>query len=470
VNNAVGWLLAALLLVACGGGDDSNGSNNDNTGDGGPPGSGPSFGGEAGTPSPAKPAVDRVVLGGDAACAQLSDRSVCCWGANDRGQLGDGSTTPTAVGVAVKALGQDVSAVFAGGGGWGGAGFSSGNQDFCARGGDGKVSCWGANSDDDYGKYGDPCGYWGGDLGMVHLPLPAGMPVVTPQKIDPLSGATQIVFGGEAAFALAADGSVVGWGFGGPYTLGSGQTTETRTPVALAPLGNGVAQLAAGDLSACALMKDGSVKCWGGWDYAPMGLGWPPEPIPLAGPATQIAMSSGIGYAQGWGCQGCGALLGWDGSSTCALMKDGTVSCWGQNLENIQGQGPVLQTPTLVPNLVHVTRIGMGTQRGCALEEDGTVWCWGWPIDTPQDWNDWQSCVGWVTVFVQTVQPPTQVTGIPPATDLVVGPDAACAHGRDGTWWCWGDAMPGLPAHVVQPIELPDSLDCDTGSTPQASK
>ncbi len=70
---------------------------------------------------------------GDAhSCARLEDGSVKCWGANDKGQLGNGSTRHSFKPVAVAAM-KDAAELAVG------ADFS------CVRHKSGNVSCWGAN-------------------------------------------------------------------------------------------------------------------------------------------------------------------------------------------------------------------------------------------------------------------------------------------------------------------------------------
>jgi hypothetical protein len=49
-----------------------------------------------------------IALGGDFTCVVRSDDSVWCWGANDRGQLGVGTTAPVTGPVRVRGLGRGV--------------------------------------------------------------------------------------------------------------------------------------------------------------------------------------------------------------------------------------------------------------------------------------------------------------------------------------------------------------------------
>ena len=72
-------------------------------------------------------------------CALLSDTSVACWGHNNYGQIGDGTTTTRLVRVAVAGI-SNVTAV------------AAGDNYTCALISDTSVACWGRN---DFGQLGD---------------------------------------------------------------------------------------------------------------------------------------------------------------------------------------------------------------------------------------------------------------------------------------------------------------------------
>lgn len=55
-------------------------------------------------PVPVDPSAQAIVSGGEHSCARLADGSVWCWGANDQGQLGTGSTATGAVPAPVVGL------------------------------------------------------------------------------------------------------------------------------------------------------------------------------------------------------------------------------------------------------------------------------------------------------------------------------------------------------------------------------
>lgn len=78
-----------------------------------------------------------AAIGGGAghACAVTTGGAVRCWGSNDGGQLGDGTTTPSASPVGVVGLEAGM------------AGVDGGDDHTCARTATGAVKCWGRNGE-----------------------------------------------------------------------------------------------------------------------------------------------------------------------------------------------------------------------------------------------------------------------------------------------------------------------------------
>jgi hypothetical protein len=66
-------------------------------------------------------------------------------------------------------------------------------------------------------------------------------------------------------------------------------------------------------------------------------------------------------------------------SHSCALLGDGTVSCWGSNGTGQLGDGTQTDrlTPVQVVGLTDAVAIAAGSNHSCALHGDGTVSCWG---------------------------------------------------------------------------------------------
>ncbi len=178
--------------------------------------------------------VAQISGGADHTCALTEAGAVKCWGRNDYGQLGDGTTTsPRTTPVDVSGLGSGVTQI------------SAGYFHTCALTEAGGVKCWGRNH---YGQSGD---------GTTILSS-------TPVDVSGLgSGVAQISGGGDHTCALTEAGAVKCWGRNRESQVGDGTTTYSRTtPVDVSGLDSGVTQITGGSCHNCALTEAGGVKCW----------------------------------------------------------------------------------------------------------------------------------------------------------------------------------------------------------------
>jgi E3 ubiquitin-protein ligase HERC3 len=141
--------------------------------------------------------------------------------------------------------------------------------------------------------------------------------------------------------------------------------------------------LAAGYNHTCALLDDGTVKCWG-WNYtgqlglgdtsdrgdAPLEMGDDLPAVDLGTGRTAQALAAGYLH-------------------TCALLDDGTVKCWGRNNSGQLGLGDTGDRGQVIGEMGDdLPAVDLGTGRTaqalaagefhtCALLDDGTVKCWG---------------------------------------------------------------------------------------------
>jgi cysteine-rich repeat protein len=237
--------------------------------------------------------------------------------------------------------------------------------------------------------------------------------------------------------ALCNGGYVRCWGENGSGELGLGHTTFVgdRHPFQItdASGGPGMVDLegaAAIDIDAghgftCALLDDGAVRCWGRNDAGQLGLqhttAMPTEvggKVDLGG-AAAIAISAGL-------------------SNACAVLTEGSVRCWGDNVYGALGLGNT--DPVLIGTAgleTTASAVAASTESACALVSGDGVRCWG-------DNSLGELGLGNTATFPGSHMVPPSSYGnvvlnlgaVP--TSITVGSAYACAGLRDGQAECWG--------------------------------
>jgi alpha-tubulin suppressor-like RCC1 family protein len=166
-------------------------------------------------------------------CAVTSAGAAKCWGANDLGQLGDGTTTPRLTPVGVSGLTSGAAAI------------ATVKDHTCVLTIAGGMKCWGLNIN---GELGD---------GTTTQRL-------TPVDVSGLtSGVAAMAVGFEHTCALTTAGGMKCWGLNNDGQLGDGTRIPRSTPVDVFGLPAGVAAIAPGYFHSCALTNAGAIKCWG---------------------------------------------------------------------------------------------------------------------------------------------------------------------------------------------------------------
>src|SRR5439155_189646 len=143
----------------------------------------------------------------------------------------------------------------------------------------------------------------------------------------------------------------------------------STVPVAVVGLSNAVAVAARGYHS-CALLGDGTVRCWGRNADGQLGDGTVADPATgPPGSSTPVQVS---------GITGAAAVIA-GGYHTCALFTDGTAQCWGRNDDGQLGDGTITRssTPVQAVGINDAVAVNAGILHTCALLSNSTVKCWG---------------------------------------------------------------------------------------------
>ncbi len=251
--------------------------------------------------------------------------------------------------------------------------------------------------------------------------------------------APRVALGGTHSCALALDDTVFCWGRGDHGELGDGAFYDAppnglAAPVAVSGL-VGATAITSGLYHSCALLAaDDSIVCWGGGNDGQLGDDvFHTQDAGVAAPQA-VALDDVAQVAAG-------------GNHTCALLGDGTVQCWGDNLFGQLGDGSQNKsaTPLVVPGLSDVVRLAVGKFQSCALMAAGTVQCWGSGGVNAQAGTS-------ISLLV-----PTPIDGVVGATALAAGNDFTCALVAGGAVQCWGEGDVG---------QLGNGLENDSNTTP----
>lgn len=401
----------------------------------------------------------QMAANGDHTCAITENRQVKCWGSNRNGQLGIGSTvdklTPASTSAVPLGAGRFPIAIAAG------YAFN------CAILDNGDVKCWGENTEGQLGIENT------NDMGDDAAPL-------LKVNLGPGRTAKAVTAGTAHTCAIMDDNNVKCWGSNSQGQLGLGNTTPhggtTGSMGTLPPkidLGTGLTavQISANANHTCALLSNQTIKCWGNGFYGQLGLGDSRNrgdqlnqmgndlpAVDLGGGLTPTAVAVG------------------NGGYTCALLGNGKIKCWGQNIgadpENYDPKGnlgtcwgldttgrnigpcylPLFPVPTRgigispgqlgdqLPFVDLGTRtalsISAGNTHTCAILDDNSARCWGGNSSGELGLGDDRNR------GVQDGQMGAALLAIvlgQPATSITAGNFHTCAILNDNTLKCWGD-------------------------------
>lgn len=301
-------------------------------------------------------------------CA-LSAGEVYCWGRNNRGQLGDGTTTNRSKPVKVGGLlaGKTVTAV-------------GGTYDSSCAIAIGKIYCWG------YNQYGTV----GANTTTTSYSTPTAVATVA-NGLPSTYTATALTSGSRSVNMCAiADGLAYCWGennagqignntapsatiYRAPLAVYTAGVLSGKTVTAISQDGYSSAMTSTPPFSHVCVIANSALYCWGENNSGQLGNNSTTDSrVPVAvstsgllSGKTIVSVISGIPHS-------------------CALSSLGKVYCWGGNSSGQIGDNTssTRTTPVSVYEQAGallgatVTTIGGGANRGCATA-NGKSYCWG---------------------------------------------------------------------------------------------
>lgn len=337
---------------------------------------------------------------------------------------------------------------------------------------EGGLKCWGKDEQGQLGNgtadasYAEACS----NLSPTCLPGPSAVDI---------TGVAGITAGFAHTCALMDDRGVKCWGndYYGEIGIGHIDTGDVFAPVDVDI--TDVVGVSAGSAHTCAVLADGTVKCWGEDRNGELGNGDDDSelvpcrgalcaPLPVDALITEaVSVAAGEGF-------------------TCAVRRDQSLHCWGSDGSGQLGNGEdrVSQSSPVPVDIGPVVEVSAGNSHACARTVDGRVECWGGngsgkigiddpdisSVHTPVDVGlsnvvsiavggshtlaglDGGAAMGWGRDFNGQLGngatgPDTYYSPVPVDIDEVVelaaGGSHTCAIRSDGGVWCWGSNHDG---------------------------
>jgi len=231
--------------------------------------------------------------------------------------------------------------------------------------------------------------------------------------------ARSISVNSSTACAVLLNRTVACWGANTDGRVGNGSTGAYVDTPTVIPSFTNVANVSVGTPpplgagAACAVKQDGTVWCWGNPSWAGF-TGFPSgvhaSPVKVAGITNAVDVSVGL-------------------SNVCAVLITKRIVCWGANNIGQLGDGGNAAHTGLrtVTGITDAVAVGLGSDNACALRVGGKISCWG-------D-NTYGSLGANSTVSYSPV--PLAVYGVTGATSFAMSPFGGCAT-ISGIAKCWG--------------------------------
>ena len=389
---------------------------------------------------PADINATRTVSGTNRTCAILSN-NVWCWGKNNMGQLGDGTTSDSNIPVKVRSIGDmrngEIIDIFT----------AQSHSCVLTKSSTGRrIYCWGDNRSGQLGN---------SDFGGSYSPVPIEIKVVGPAAISDFSGDKISAIGGTGDTSCAiASGKVYCWGGNDWGQLGYGSSGSPGYSAVPTMINSGGPNRIPNNYSATKLSTGGSrsrtmcvittekrAYCWGQARFGQLGVG------PVAGDKYSLAARvkgledvvdiSQDGY---WWTKDPNYV-----THTCAIANAGRVYCWGgAGLGQSGSPGSGNPKKHIEPKEVHglpgvALQVEVGIAHSCALMNVGgtkRVYCWGSNEMGQLGANEKSTSHSFAPKLVHV-----GADGLPPSERVVslsAGANRGCAIMSNKRSYCWG--------------------------------
>ena len=296
---------------------------------------------------------------GNSICVIATNDWAYCWGGNDTGQLGDGTTTkrnkPTAIIRGAIPVGATIKSV------------AISEVHACAIASDDRTYCWGENES--------------GQLGN-NSTTNSNSPVAVSRGAMPSSQTVKKVsVGAGSSCAIATDDKAYCWGGNWDGRLANGNNTDSSVPVAVArgnmPNGFTIKDISVGYLSMCVIANDNKGYC-AGYNNGQLGsTATTNSNTPRA--IAQGAMPSAMTLKS----------ISMGTNHACAIGTNDRAYCWGSNEYKQLGNNstadskiPVAVSQGDLPSGQSTSSVVAAHSHTCTLSTADTwAYCWGYGIN-----------------------------------------------------------------------------------------